>query len=308
MTENWVPTFLEAIQAENDAADNTLKAYARDLSNFLGYLGSNNKSAKTASRNDVEEYLQSLERKGLSKSTRARRLSAIRQLYRFAFLEGWRPDDPSSLIQGPKRGRRLPASLSESDVQKLLYAIRHSGRTPAETSRNVCMMELLYAAGLRVSELVGLPVSATRGDPRMILVKGKGGRERMVPISTKARKALASWLKIRDAGLENSHQTSPYLFPSRGKTGHFTREAFFLLIKKTAVQAKLNPDSISPHKLRHAFATHLLAHGADLRAIQTMLGHADIATTEIYTHVLENRLNELVQSFHPLSESQELAS
>ncbi len=299
MTHPWLPVFLEAMQAEQDAAANTLQAYARDLQDFLGFLMRRSVATEAATRGDIEAYLIELEAAGLAESTRARRLSAIRQLYRFAFLEGWRQDDPAGLISGPKKRRSLPKTLSEDDVDALLDAARRIGKTDADRVRNTCLMELLYATGLRVSELVGLPVAATRGDPRMILVRGKGGKERMVPLSGDARDALADWLAVRD-GVEATAK-SPFLFPSRGKKGHLTREAFFLLVKELAVAAGLDPKGISPHVLRHAFATHLLAHGADLRSIQALLGHADVATTEIYTHVLEERLKELVFEHHPLA-------
>ena len=243
----------------------------------------------------------------MAQATRARRLSAIRQLYRFAFLEGWREDDPAALIKGPKRQRSLPGSLSEAEVDRLLAAAETLGRTEAERLRDTCLMQLLYATGLRVSELVSLPVAAVRGDPRMILVRGKGGRERMVPLSPPARAALAAWLAHLDAQRRGAdgpaRPRSPHLFPARGRRGHMTRERFFLLVKDLARLAGLDPARVSPHTLRHAFATHLLAHGADLRVIQTLLGHASIATTEIYTHVLEARLRELVLEKHPLAEA-----
>lgn len=301
MAHRWLPVFLEAMQAEQDAAVNTLKAYARDLEDFTGWLERQGKTPETARRDDIETYLVQLEAQGLAAATRARRLSAVRQIYRFAFLEGWRSDDPAAQIRGPKRGRKLPQTLSEADVDALLDVARKFGRSKDEKLRNTCLMELLYATGLRVSELVGLPVSAARGDPRMILVRGKGGRERMVPLSPPAREALAEWLKARDAEQERVRGKSPYLFPSRGKKGHLTREGFFGLVKKMALQAGLDPAGVSPHTLRHAFATHLLANGADLRSIQMLLGHADVATTEIYTHVLEERLKSLVLEKHPLA-------
>lgn len=298
---HWLPIFLEAMQAEQDAAQNTLEAYARDLKDFVGFLERQGFPPETAVRADIEAYLMGLEAEGLAKSTRARRLSSIRQLFRFAFTEGWRDDDPAAQIRGPKRGKYLPNTLSESDVDGLLKAAQKFGKKPQDRLRNTCLMELLYATGLRVTELVSLPVSATRGDPRMILVRGKGGRERMVPLSPPARDALAEWLQARDAALAEKHTKSTFLFPSRGKLGHMTRVNFFLLVKNLAAYAGLDPTGISPHTLRHAFATHLLANGADLRSIQTLLGHADIATTEIYTHVLEERLKELVLSKHPLA-------
>ncbi len=296
---DWIAPFLEALRAERDASDNTLKAYARDLADFTVFATPRDIGFSSATRADLETYLVDLDSRGLAAATRARRLSALKQLYHFAFTEGWREDDPAALIRGPKKPRHLPATLSESDVTRLLDAARETGRTPLDRTRNTCLMELLYATGMRVSELVSLPVAATRGDPKMILIRGKGGRERMVPLSPPARGALADWLKARDASGPLSK--SPQLFPSRGRKGHMTRERFYLLIKEIAATAGLPVEGLSPHVLRHAFATHLLANGADLRAIQTLLGHADVATTEIYTHVLEARLRELVLEKHPLA-------
>lgn len=304
----WLERFLEAIQAERDAARNTTLSYARDLTDFSGFLATRGRDLASADRADIEGYLVDQADRGMADATRARRLSAIRQLFRFAFLEGWRTDDPAALIRGPKRRRALPASLAEADVDRLLEAATSFGRGEAERLRDTCLMQLLYATGLRVSELVSLPVAAARGDPRMILVRGKGGRERMVPLSPPARLSLAAWLEHLDARAEPGRPRSPYLFPSRGRRGHLTRERFFLLVKDLARFAGLDPTHISPHTLRHAFATHLLAHGADLRVIQTLLGHASIATTEIYTHVIEARLKELVLERHPLATSLEAHS
>jgi integrase/recombinase XerD len=299
----WLERFLEAIGAERDAARNTLLAYGRDLTDYGGFLDRAGRDYATATRADIEGYLNALALDGLSRATRARRLSAIRQLHRLAFLEGWRADDPSALVRGQKRHRRLPPALGEEDVDRLLAAARSHGRTEAARLRDTCLMELLYATGLRVTELVSLPVAAVRGDPRMILVRGKGGRERMVPLSEPARDALAAWLAWRDAAedvVPGRSAASPFLFPARGRSGHLNRERFFVIVRELAVAAGLDPAGISPHTLRHAFATHLLAHGADLRVIQTLLGHASIATTEIYTHVLDARLRELVLERHPL--------
>lgn len=298
---HWLPIFLEAMQAEQDASINTINAYARDLRDFIDFLERKKNKPETAGRTDIESYLIELEANGLAKSTRARRLSSIRQLYRFAFTEGWRDDDPAAQIRGPKKGRHLPATLSETDVFKLLESARNYGKTPLDKLRNTCLIEVLYATGLRVTELVSLPTSAARGDPRMILVRGKGGRERMVPLSPPARAALVEWLKARDNEQKSAKIKSAFLFPSRSKKGHITREAFFLFIKDLALVSGLDPKGISPHTLRHAFATHLLANGADLLSIQTLLGHADVSTTEIYTHVLEERLKELVLKNHPLA-------
>jgi integrase/recombinase XerD len=302
--ERWLERFLEAIQAERDASKNTLISYARDLTDFAAFLKPRGRDYADAGRAEIEAYLVDQADRGMAEATRARRLSAIRQLYRFAFLEGWREDDPAALIKGPKRSRPLPGSLSEAEVDRLLEAAATVGRTQAERLRDTCLMQLLYATGLRVSELVSLPVAAVRGDPRMILVRGKGGRERMVPLSPPARAALTAWLAHLDAERERDGRArprSPHLFPARGKRGHLSRERFFLSVKHLAAAAGLDPAKVSPHTLRHAFATHLLAHGADLRVIQTLLGHASIATTEIYTHVLEARLKELVLEKHPLA-------
>jgi len=241
----------------------------------------------------------------LSKATRARRLSAIRQMFRFAHEEGWRDDHPAMRIKGPGASHRLPQTLTLDEVDRLLAAARTKGRSPDDRLRNTALVELLYATGLRVSELVEMPVSAARGDPRMILVRGKGGRERMVPLSGGARAALADWLTVRDgadAALRAASTPVPkHLFPGPGAAGHLTRQHFYLLIKDIAVAGGVDPSKVTPHTLRHAFATHLLAGGADLRVIQTLLGHADLATTEIYTHVLEDQLSHLVLTRHPLA-------
>lgn len=298
----WIERFLEAIRAERDASRNTVLSYARDLTDFSEFVGTRGASLATAGRAEIEGYLVDQADRGMAQTTRARRLSAIRQLYRFAFVEGWRDTDPAALIKGPKRQRALPSALTEAEVDRLLDAAARFGRDTAERLRTVCLMQILYATGLRVSELVSLPVAAVRGDPRMILVRGKGGRERMVPLSPPAREALSAWLEHLDATPEASRRPrSPYLFPARGRRGHMTRERFFGLVKELAAGAGLDPAKVSPHTLRHAFATHLLANGADLRVIQTLLGHASIATTEIYTHVLETRMRELVLEKHPLA-------
>ncbi|MEN0079757.1 MAG: tyrosine recombinase, partial [Pseudomonadota bacterium] len=268
-----------------------------DLTDFRDFLTSNGADLAEAQRRDVEAYLIQCEAQGLAQSTRARRLSAIKQLYRFAYEEGLRGDNPAIQIKGPGRAKALPKTLSVDEVERLLQAARTHGRGPEDRLRNTCLMELLYATGMRVSELVSLPVQAARGDPRMLLVRGKGGKERLVPLSPPARAALAAWVDACDA----AEQKSPYLFASRGKAGHLTRHRFYGLIKELAVAGGVSPAKVTPHTLRHAFATHLLANGADLRSIQALLGHADVSTTEIYTHVLDERLKELVLSHHPLA-------
>lgn len=299
---HWIQAFIEAQAAELDAATNTQLAYARDLMDFSGWLGRRGGHFSQVDQDQIETYLIFCAAQGLAKATRARRLSAIRQLFRFAFEEDWRQDNPALQIKGPGRDRRLPRTLALADIERLIEAARGGGR---DSLRNTCLMELLYATGMRVSELVSLPVAAGRGDPRMLLVRGKGGKERLVPLSASARAALVAWLAERDAQDATARAagtaTSRFLFPSRGKAGHLTRHRFFTLIKELAVAGGVSPASVTPHTLRHAFATHLLAGGADLRSIQTMLGHADIATTEIYTHVLDEHLSDLVLRHHPLS-------
>lgn len=301
----WISTFLDATTAESGAARNTQLAYGRDLRDFADWAQANALQFQTLTRADIETYLVHCDAQGLARTTRARRLASIRAMYRFAYAEGWRKDDPASRIRGPGKSKKLPDTLSQDDVTALLDAARATGRTPADRLRNICLLELLYATGLRVTELVGLPVAAVRGDPRMILVRGKGGRERMVPLSQPARTALTDWLAQWDrqaAELRARRQPEPrFLFPSNGREGHFSRVGFFLVLKEIALKAGLDPTRVSPHVLRHAFATHLLAGGADLRAIQTLLGHADVSTTEIYTHVLEERLKALVLDHHPLA-------
>ncbi len=307
-SDRWISTFLDAQAADLGAARNTRLAYGRDLLDFTGWLERKGISLAAADRSHVEGYLVFCDAQGLAKATRARRLSSIRQLYRFAFDEGWRPDNPALRISGPGKVQRLPKTLSADEVTRLLNAAAGKGRTPADRLRNRALFELLYATGMRVSELVTLPVAAVRGDPRMILVRGKGDKERMVPLSTPARGALADWLAQRDgdddAARKAGKPASKYLFPGPGAAGHMTRQHFHLMVKDVAALAGIDPARVTPHTLRHAFATHLLAGGADLRVIQTLLGHADVATTEIYTHVLDDHLKDLVLNHHPLARKQ----
>jgi len=306
MSLDWISPFLEAQAAELNAAENTLLAYGRDLKDVADWLSRRGRGFDTATRADLEAYLIAQEASGMARSTRARRLSSIKQLYRFAYEEGWRTDNPALQIAGPGREARLPKTLSIEEVDRLLSSAETHGRSTGDRLRNHCLVQLLYATGMRVSELVGLPVAAARGNPQLLLIKGKGGKERMVPLSAPAREALSAWLAHRDAEearlkAEKGQPPSRFLFPSRGKDGHLTRVRFFNLIKEIAIDAHVAPERVTPHILRHAFATHLLENGADLRAIQTLLGHADIATTEIYTHVLDERLKALVLDNHPLA-------
>lgn len=303
--KRWISTFLQAKAAEGDAARNTQLAYGRDLLDFATWLAARGAALPSADRAAVEAYLIACTDQGLSPATRARRLSAIRQLYRFAAEEGWRGDNPALRISGPGASRHLPQTLSQDEVARILAAAPAFGASPRERARNVALVELLYATGMRVSELVELPLAAVRGDPRMILVRGKGGKERMVPLSSPARAALAQWLGHRDADDEAARAKGKpparHLFPGTGAGGHLTRQYFYVLIKAIAAAGGVDPDRVTPHTLRHAFATHLLAGGADLRVIQTLLGHADLSTTEIYTHVLEDHLKDLVLTRHPLA-------
>lgn len=306
--ERRIQTFIQAQAAELDAAPNTQTAYARDLHIFADWLRDKNLDFQSLNRGHIEAFLVDCDMQGLANATKARRLSAIKQLFRFAFEEGWRSDNPAIQIKGPGRDKRLPKTLSEEEVNRLISASAGLGRSPSDRLRNLCLMELLYATGMRVTELVTLSTSAARGDPRMLLVRGKGGKERMVPLTPSARHSLADWLVQRDKqeadNKKQGRRESAFLFPSHSKDGHLTRHRFYTLIKEIAVAGGVSPAKVTPHTLRHAFATHLLAHGADLRAIQTLLGHADIATTEIYTHVLEERLRELVLKHHPLAKPQ----
>jgi integrase/recombinase XerD len=300
--------FLDMLAAERGAAANTLAAYTRDLDDFSAHLHAARRSLAVARSDDVRAYLAALAGRGFSAASVARRLSAIRQLFRFLYAEGHRADDPGAAIEGPRRGRPLPKVLTIADVDRLLAAARAGAedatRPPAErlrAMRLVCLLEVLYATGLRVSELVTLPAAAARRDQRVLMIRGKGGKERIVPLNDAARRAMSEYLALRrDAGRDAE---SNYLFPSFGESGHLTRQHFARDLKALAGAAGLRADKVSPHVLRHAFASHLLQNGADLRSVQTLLGHADISTTQIYTHVLAERLKSLVRDLHPLAQS-----
>ncbi|WGR63224.1 tyrosine recombinase (plasmid) [Paracoccus ferrooxidans] len=303
-----ISAFLDAQAAEAGAARNTLLAYGRDLRDFADWLAARDETLLAVPREGIEDYLSHCDAQGLSRATRARRLSAIRQLMRFALDEGWREDDPACRISGPGRMQRLPKVLDRAEVQAMLDALPRIGRNEAERARNLALVELIYATGMRVSELVSLPVGACRGDPALLLIRGKGGKERMVPLSDPARRALAAWLKRRDDAPAESPlgrlvagKGARWLFPAASREGHMTRQAMNALLGQLALAAGIDPARVSPHVIRHAFATHLLEGGADLRAIQTLLGHADLGTTEIYTHVLDTRMRDLVLNHHPLA-------
>src|SRR5215469_11201534 len=290
--------FFEMLAAERGAAPLTLLAYQNDLSDLAGFLAARHVPVQDADAASLHAYLANAATVRLSPRTLARRISAMRQFYRFLLLEGVRSDDPTIELDTPRLGRPLPKILSETEVSSLIDAAR--GWPGDEGIRLHCLIELLYATGLRISELLTLPLAAARRDPRFLLISGKGGRERVVPLSAPGRAALVRYLGCREHFLPEG-RPSRWLFPSRGRAGHLTRQRAGQLLKELAAKAGLDPEKLSPHVLRHAFASHLLDHGADLRSVQQMLGHADIATTQIYTHVQTDRLRKLVESAHPLA-------
>jgi len=301
---NWAEAFLEMMAVERAAARNTLTAYARDLADAAGFLAGRGRDLADASAEDVEAYFAALGARGLAPATAARRRAAVRQFYRFVLGEGWRADDPSRRVEAPRQGRSLPKVLSRDEVDSLIAAA--AARDGAQGLRLACMVELAYASGLRISELTGLTLAALARDPAYLIVKGKGGKERLAPLNGAARAAVKAYLEVRPVflpkGAQNTQRpASPWLFPSRGKAGRLTPRRFAQLLDEAAADAGIDPARVSPHVLRHAFATHLLEGGADLRVVQTLLGHADIGTTQIYTHVASDRLAEVVATKHPLA-------
>lgn len=307
--EPLIDAFLEMLAAERGAATNTLEAYRRDLETFSRFLTGRKTSLAEARSADITSYLKALAEQGMAASSRARHLSAVRQFYKFLLAEGRIAEDPTHGIQGPKVGQPLPKTLSVAEVDRLITRARDriaetSGRERFAALRLYCLIELLYATGMRVTELVSLPRSVLQGDSRVLTIKGKGGRERMVPLNAAARAALDRYLEVGqhedDDGLAPMLKTR-WLFPSRSAEGHLTRQRLAQELKELALEAGIDPRRVSPHVLRHAFASHLLDRGADLRAVQQLLGHADISTTQIYTHVLEERLRRLVLEHHPLA-------
>jgi integrase/recombinase XerD len=304
--------FLDMLAAEQGAGANTLDAYRRDLTDFSEFLRSAGQSFAGAETQTLRDYLADLDSRGFKSSSVARRLSAMRHLFRFLLNERIRNDDPAAILSGPKRGRGLPKVLSISDVDRMLTRAKDLTQ-PQDTSapqrlralRLYCLLEVLYATGLRVSELVSLPLSAARRDARMIVVRGKGSKERLVPLNEASRQAMADYLAAIEAlkpEKKKNAASSKWLFPSFGESGHLTRQHFARDLKELAAASGLAPRLVSPHVLRHAFASHLLHNGADLRIVQTLLGHTDISTTQIYTHVVEERLKSLVRDLHPLAE------
>jgi integrase/recombinase XerD len=301
-----IELFLDMLAAERGAGPNTLTAYTRDLEDFSDYLVTKKRAIADATTDHVRGYLRHLAKREFAATSVARRLSAIRQLYRFLYAEGRRGDDPAAIVEGPKRGRKLPRVLSIEEVDRLLATARDNPKPNqtagerARTARLYCLLELVYATGLRVSELVSLPASAAARSARMLIVRGKGDKERLVPLNDAAKQAMTDYrARMMEAGHD---MQGKWLFPSFGESGHLTRQHFARELKELAEGAGLRPGKVSPHVLRHAFASHLLHNGADLRVVQTLLGHADISTTQIYTHVLEDRLKSLVRDLHPLGE------
>ena len=295
----YLGAFLEMMVAERGASRNTYDAYQRDLTQYLDHLASLGRAGMTAQTDDVRTFLADLSAQGLAARTQARKLSAVRQFHGFLMLEGGRADDPTSTVDAPRLGRPLPKVLQFDEVGALLEAARAADGWRG--IRLLALLEILYATGLRVSELVGLRLSSLSRDGRIVTVRGKGGKERLVPLGDGARLAIEGWLPLRSTLLKEQGKAVPWLFPSRATAGHVTRDAFAKQLRDLAVAAGLDPQRVSPHVLRHAFATHLLANGADLRSVQQMLGHSDISTTQIYTHVLDERLKSLVQDVHPLA-------
>lgn len=306
-----VELFLDMQAAERGAGKNTLDAYRNDLADLAAHLRAAKVTIAKATTDDLRDYLGSLAERGFSTSTLARRLSATRQLFRFLYAEGKRSDDPAAVLEGPKRARTLPKVLSIAEVDGLLTQARSNAENAEQppaarlrASRLLCLLEVVYATGLRVSELVALPASAARKDQRMLVVRGKGDKDRLVPLNGAAKRAMADYLKLREDAKADAKTgaNAKWLFPSFGEQGHLTRQHFARDLKALGTACGITPDRLSPHVLRHAFASHLLHNGADLRVVQTLLGHADISTTQIYTHVLEDRLKALVRDLHPLAD------
>lgn len=299
----YVEMFIDMLTAEHGVAENTVESYCRDLAHFEKFLSRRRRILESAETIHIRRYIKDLSEAGMAASTSSRRLSTLRRFYQFLHTERIRDDDPSNGLDRPKLAKSLPKFLSEFEVDQLLIAAHN--RPGAAGLRISALLEILYAAGLRVSELMGLPLSALSRDGQLLTFRGKGDKERMVPLSEPAMDAVAAYLPVRESFLSKRQTggTISFLFPSRGKSGHLTRVWFNQALKELAIEAGLDPRRVSPHVLRHSFASHLLAHGADLRTLQQMLGHADISTTQIYTHVLDERLKALVTEAHPLAKA-----
>ncbi|USG62116.1 site-specific tyrosine recombinase XerD [Sneathiella marina] len=300
MSLHLIEGFLEMLMTERGAAANTIDSYRRDMEEFNRFVTKKGSDLTSCSPSDIQDYLKSLDAAGLMNSTQARRLSAIKQFFSYMLGDDFRKDDPSLNIDSPRSQRRLPKYLSEEEVNRLLAVTE--GAEP-EKLRMASLLQLLYATGLRATELVTLPYPALRDQDRFLIIRGKGNKERLVPVNQSAKAALQNYLEIRQSFLPEEETHSKWLYPSRGESGHLTRQRFGQLLKALAFDANIDPKKVSPHVLRHAFASHLLANGADLRSLQKMLGHSDISTTQIYTHVLQKRLREVVTTHHPLADA-----
>ncbi|MFK0334623.1 site-specific tyrosine recombinase XerD [Rhizobium sp. NPDC090275] len=302
-----VESFLEMMSAERGAAANTLSSYERDLDDLHSFLNGRSVRLTEAASADLSAYLASLAAQGFKPSSQARRLAAMRQFYKFLYAEGLRTDDPTGILDAPKKGRALPKTMGVDEVGRLLEKAEEEAQDEApgqlQRLRMLALLELLYATGMRVSELVSLPARVLDQEGRFLIIRGKGNKERLVPLSQSAIAALKLYGRMLAAEVAKAEnpQESPWLFPAASKEGYLARQVFARDLKNLAIRAGLTPSMISPHVMRHAFASHLLANGADLRVVQELLGHSDISTTQIYTHVLEERLQQLVQTHHPLA-------
>ncbi len=304
--ERSVDAFLEMLVVERGAAENTIQSYRVDLDDFAGFVARRQTSVTEAASRDVTDYLADLSSRGFAASSQARKLSTLRQFHKFLFAEGFRPDDPTGAVSAPRKGRALPKILSEDDVDRLIETARAASLDPDRSAedrlrslRLYTLVEVAYATGLRVSELVALPAAALRSDLPVLMIVGKGNKERMVPLTARARAAMAAYLVARQSA--SGAIDSRWLFPAHSSSGHVTRQSLGRDLKALAIAAAIAPHKLSPHVLRHAFASHILQRGADLRVVQELLGHADISTTQIYTHVLEERLRAVVAAHHPMA-------
>lgn len=298
MNNGLISAFTETITAERGAASNTIAAYTRDLEDFGEFLDSKRKTFENAMLAELRAYLSSLVKRGLSAKTQARRISALREFYKYLYTEKIRSDNPTDALDSPRTGRSLPKYLSEDEINRLFKAVEEL-KSPKKDRMKV-LLEILYASGLRVSELISLPAATANVKENFLIIRGKGSKDRMVPLTDAAKQALKDWIPMRERTLPKGRE-SRWLFPSKGKTGHLTREGFFEELKSLAIIAGIAAERVSPHVIRHSFASHLIAHNADLRTVQQMLGHSNIATTQIYTHILDNRLKKTVEKNHPLA-------
>lgn len=300
MNRELIEAFTETMTAERGSSPNTVAAYTRDLKDFGTFLDGRRRTFENADMKDLRAYMVATAEKGRAEKTQARRLSALREFYKYLYTEKIRKDNPSEALDAPRLKKALPKYLSEDEIDRLFAAIDEM-TSASKAIRMRALLEILYASGLRVSELVTLPANIVNIKDNFLIVRGKGSKDRMVPLTDVARQALRDWIPERERTLPKG-RASRWLFPSTGKTGHLTRESFFLELKELAIAAGIAPERVSPHVIRHSFASHLVAHDADLRTVQQMLGHADIATTQIYTHILDNRLKNSVEKSHPMAD------